>query len=111
MTRMTGPDCAVMCNLINTHTHIVINTPTRHTICSSCLHTPGNQSINFFILLPALLVDRPLGHKITLLAVTIGLLIIFYLLSTRAVVLIKKKISLQIVLLFCAVLCCTVPTV
>ena len=23
MTRMTGPDCVVMCNLINTHTHIV----------------------------------------------------------------------------------------
>ena len=22
MIRMTGPDCAVMCNLINTHTHI-----------------------------------------------------------------------------------------
>ena len=21
ITRMTGPDCAVMCNLINTHTH------------------------------------------------------------------------------------------
>ena len=21
MTRMTGPDCAIMCNLINTHTH------------------------------------------------------------------------------------------
>ena len=21
MTRMTGPDCAVMCNLINTHTN------------------------------------------------------------------------------------------
>ena len=21
MTRMTGPDCAVMCNLTNTHTH------------------------------------------------------------------------------------------
>ena len=21
MTRMTGPDCAAMCNLINTHTH------------------------------------------------------------------------------------------
>ena len=29
MTRMTGPDCAVMCNLINTHTHT-------HT------HTGGN---------------------------------------------------------------------
>ena len=26
MTRMTGPDCAVMCNLINTHTH------THHTL-------------------------------------------------------------------------------
>ena len=25
MTRMTGPDCAVMCNLINTHTHTHIN--------------------------------------------------------------------------------------
>ena len=24
MTRMTGPDCVVMCNLINTHTHIHI---------------------------------------------------------------------------------------
>ena len=22
MTRMTGPDCVVMCNLINTHTHM-----------------------------------------------------------------------------------------
>ena len=29
MTRMTGPDCVVMCNLINTHTHT-------HT------HTNGN---------------------------------------------------------------------
>ena len=25
MTRMTGPDCVVMCNLINTHTHTLIN--------------------------------------------------------------------------------------
>ena len=25
MTRMTRPDCAVMCNLINTHTHTWIN--------------------------------------------------------------------------------------
>ena len=30
MTRMTGPDCAVMCNLINTHTHTHIYTHT-HT--------------------------------------------------------------------------------
>ena len=27
MTRMTGPDCVVMCNLINTHTHISLNLP------------------------------------------------------------------------------------
>ena len=26
MTRMTGPDCAVMYNLINTHTHIHTHT-------------------------------------------------------------------------------------
>ena len=27
MTRMTGPDCAVICNLINTHTHTHIDPP------------------------------------------------------------------------------------
>ena len=26
MTRMTGPDCVVMCNLINTYIHTYINT-------------------------------------------------------------------------------------
>ena len=25
MARMTGPDCTVMCNLINTHTHIQVS--------------------------------------------------------------------------------------
>ena len=25
MTRMTGPDCAVMCNLINIHTYILLS--------------------------------------------------------------------------------------
>ena len=29
MTRMTRPDCAVMCNLINTHTHTHIHTHKR----------------------------------------------------------------------------------
>ena len=32
MTRMTRPDCAVMCNLINTHTHTHTHT-----------HTPGSN--------------------------------------------------------------------
>ena len=36
MTRMTGPDCVVMCNLINTHTHR--HTPHRHK------HTPTAYS-------------------------------------------------------------------
>ena len=30
MTRMTRPDCAVMCNLINTHTHTHTHTHTEH---------------------------------------------------------------------------------
>ena len=30
MTRMTGPDCVVMCNLINTHTHTHTHTHTWH---------------------------------------------------------------------------------
>ena len=30
MTRMTRPDCAVMCNLINTHTHTHTHTHTQY---------------------------------------------------------------------------------
>ena len=39
MTRMTGPDCAVMCNLINTHTHTVL--------VDSTLYIQGNRSCDF----------------------------------------------------------------
>ena len=31
MTRMAGPDCAVMCNLTNTHPHTHTHTPTART--------------------------------------------------------------------------------
>ena len=34
MTRMTGPDCAVMCNLINIHTYI-----RKHTHIHTYIHT------------------------------------------------------------------------
>ena len=34
MTRMTGPDCVVMCNLINTHTHTHINVYIYNPVCS-----------------------------------------------------------------------------
>ena len=33
MTRMTGPDCVVMCNLINTHTHTHTLIPSREDQC------------------------------------------------------------------------------
>ena len=36
MTRMTGPDCAVMCNLINIHTYIHTY---MHTYIHTCIHT------------------------------------------------------------------------
>ena len=45
MTRMTGPDCVVMCNLINTHTHThTTHTHTHthtHVWLSGRLHTEG----------------------------------------------------------------------
>ena len=37
MTRMTGPDCVVMCNLINTYIHTYIHTYVHtyiHTVCT-----------------------------------------------------------------------------
>ena len=49
MTRMTRPDCAVMCNLINTHTHSVtvgfssILYCSVDPVCSSCV-TPAGTS-------------------------------------------------------------------
>ena len=36
MTRMTGPDCVVMCNLINTYIHTYIYT---HTYTHTYIHT------------------------------------------------------------------------
>ena len=43
MTRMTGPDCAVMCNLINTHTHTHTHTKKkRKKPQNSCRHRAGN---------------------------------------------------------------------
>ena len=52
MTRMTGPDCVVMCNLINTHTHTHANenrigeggrgTKKRKKPQNSCRHRAGN---------------------------------------------------------------------
>ena len=38
MTRMTGPDCVVMCNLINTYIHTYIHTYV-HTYIYTYIHT------------------------------------------------------------------------
>ena len=47
MTRMTGPDCAVMCNLINTHTH----THTRTNVeLPDRLMEPSRTSLVSFIM-------------------------------------------------------------
>ena len=40
MTRMTGPDCVVMCNLINTYIHTYIHT---------CIHTYIHTYIHAYI--------------------------------------------------------------
>ena len=46
MTRMTGPDCVVMCNLINTHTH----TRTQLTIVTNIIeHEFVATAILYFI--------------------------------------------------------------
>ena len=57
MTRMTGPDCAVMCNLINTHTHTHTHTQTytlshthwqynKYTYSLTHTHSSGNGNRN-----------------------------------------------------------------
>ena len=47
MTRMTGPDCVVMCNLINTYIHTYIHTYYIHTyihVCYKCGDLHANLS-------------------------------------------------------------------
>ena len=44
MTRMTGPDCVVRCNLINTYIHTCIHTYIHtytHTYIHTYIHTYG----------------------------------------------------------------------
>ena len=58
MTRMTGPDCVVMCNLINTYIHTYIHTYIAglrgyvqfykyiHTYIDTYIHTQGTLSLS-----------------------------------------------------------------
>ena len=43
MTRMTGPGCAVMCNLINTHIHTHTHTHTRVGSVAANSDNPGSN--------------------------------------------------------------------
>ena len=42
MTRMTGPDCVVMCNLINTHTHTHTHTG-KHAVAANPYNLESNK--------------------------------------------------------------------
>ena len=44
MARMIGPDCAVMCNLINTHTHTHTHTHNTHNLINTHTHTYTGRS-------------------------------------------------------------------
>ena len=44
MTRMTGPDCVVMCNLINTHTHTHTHSHTQTRVCTRASYRGGDGS-------------------------------------------------------------------
>ena len=44
MTRMTGPDCAVMCNLINTHTHTHTYTHNVYVLIFSLTHNTSRRT-------------------------------------------------------------------
>ena len=46
MTRMTGPDCVVMCNLINTYIHTYIHTYSIQTYIHTYIHTYINTLRN-----------------------------------------------------------------
>ena len=48
MTRMTGPDCVVMCNLINTYIHRYIYTYI-HTYIHTYVHTYIHTYVYIFI--------------------------------------------------------------
>ena len=52
MTRMTGPDCAVMCNLVNTHTlqtrETVVRTQ-RHGLDADKVVGPGKDFVAIWI--------------------------------------------------------------
>ena len=51
MTRMTGPDCVVMCNLINTHTHTSLPFYSRHFLFQHLRDTvsPNSLIIDLYI--------------------------------------------------------------
>ena len=59
MTRMTGPDCVVMCNLINTHTHMHTHTDFSLNRVGLVAANPDNVFFFFFFFFISLIADGP----------------------------------------------------
>ena len=72
MTRMTGPDCVVMCNLINTHTHTHTHTEIMLygkledtktcVICTTFTYTFAPNT-TYYLLLPTIIILYNSTHK------------------------------------------------
>ena len=55
MTRMTGPDCAVMCNSINIHTHTI---PATYSLLPLDMSTCGGVGSDVHTLIKELAIRR-----------------------------------------------------
>ena len=49
MTRMTGPDCVVMCNLINTYIHTYMDCVVMCNLINTYIHTYIHKYIHTYI--------------------------------------------------------------
>ena len=58
MTRMTGPDCVVMCNLINTHTHTHTHTHKTYSLLPFAMSAYGDVGSNVHALIKELAIRR-----------------------------------------------------
>ena len=60
MTRRTGPDCAVMCNLINTHTHTHTrgSFPATYSLLPLAMSTCGDVGSDVHVLIKELAIRR-----------------------------------------------------
>ena len=95
MTRMTGPDCVVMCNLINTYIHVFTYVNIYNPVCSQiAAFELGDCSIwlsDVSIFFPLLSVRKPHGTVVGLLScLFFSLLVLFFVTQTTAVAAVNR---------------------